>query len=397
MWRARAQMHSAERGHVSGQSILIVDDEPRVLNALRRELFFWKPRKELTVYAALSAKSAFEILEENHGSIQVMVSDLKMGGVDGDELIRETRRRYPDIRCILITGRAEVRGVSRAVSAGITAFIPKPWETRGLIGEIEKAMTLHRSDMQERDRVARLVSQAEGSAQIHKRLFGSGKFPHARYNVEVICQPSSSCGGDFFQVFPVSEDRCILIIGRVAGCGPKAAFVTGIVRTLIFLEDLAPQAPVFSPAAFLRTLNCLILKELAPGPEFIITLTAVWVDCFSHRVVFSNAGSLPLYLIRPAECTTHVLPGFPCGFTPDAQYKELSLQTRRGDKIALMTDGLLEKDGAAAHMSLDAVRSLMTHFFADPAFNSRIIDLVVEMFPEHASCDDVTLMTVDIL
>lgn len=385
---------------MNGQSILVVDDEPKILDAISRELFFWKNQKNVTIFTALSAKNALEILDANHDSIQVMVSDLKMSSVGGDELICETRRRYPDIRCILITGYSEVTGISRAVSAGITAFIMKPWETAGFIGEIEKALSLYRTEELNRDYLGRLVSQMESTAQIQKRLFGKDKFPHARFNVEVAYQPLRDyyCGGDFYQVIPLSEERCVLIVGDVAGHGLGAAFVTGIVRTLISREELLDaEDAAFSPGAFLGRLNRLIIRELAQAPEFIISLTAAYLDCAAGTVVFSNAGNLPLYVARADQCSIHAEPGYPCGFTQDAQYGEQSVSVKPGDKIVLMTDGLVERGRIAGYVNSDAVRSLLMHFHSVKEFNRKIIDMIVEMFPEKKFYDDVTLMTTDIL
>jgi len=385
---------------VGAQSILIVDDEPKILQALCRELHFWKSEKKVTIYTALSAKNALEILDANHDSIQVMVSDLKMASIGGDELISETRRRYPDIRCILLTGYGEAAGVSRAVSAGITAFIMKPWETTGFIGEIEKALSLYYAEERNRDYMSRLVSQLENTAAIQKRLFGKVKFPHARFNVDVAYQPLRDyyCSGDFYQVVPLSDERCILILGDVAGHGLGAAFVTGIVRTLISREELlSSEEATFSPGAFLARLNRLILRELAQAPEFIITLTAAYLDCAAGTVVFSNAGNLPLYVVRQGECAIHSQPGFPCGFAPDSPYSEQSVSVRPRDKIVLMTDGLLERGRIAGFVNPDAVRSLLAHFHGEPDFNRKVLDVVVEMFPEKKFYDDVTLMTVDVL
>jgi serine phosphatase RsbU (regulator of sigma subunit) len=387
---------------VSGQSILVVDDEPKILDAIDRELFFWKSRKGVTLYTAQSARSALDILEANHDSIQVIVSDLKMSSMGGDELICETKRLYPDIRSILITGYSEVTGISRAVSAGITAFIAKPWETEGFIAEIEKAMAQYYAEALNRDYLSRLVAQMERTGQVQRRLFERDNCLSAqsRFNVQVAYQPLTEfyCGGDLYEVIPLSDERCIVIVGDVSGHGLEAAFVTGIVRTLISREELDDASrPEFSPGAFLSTLNRLLLRELAQAPEFIVTLTVAYLDCAAHRVLFSNAGNLPLYLVRPEECTTHAVPGYPCGFTPDARYTDLSIPVREGDKIVLMTDGLVERGAIAGYVNLDSVCSLMMHFCGDPGFNRKIIDLILEMFPERRFYDDATLVSVDIL
>ena len=387
-----------ERQNVSSDSILIVDDEPRILDAIDRELYFWRTRRQVDILKAQSAQGALDLLRDHHESIRVVVSDLKMARMGGDELISETRRLYPDIRCILITGFCEVSGISRAVSAGITAFIQKPWETDWFIAEIEKAMAQYSAELVNRDYLSRLVAQLERTGEIQKRLFDHDNFPRARYNVQVAYQPLAGfyCGGDFYQVIPLSDEQCIILLGDVSGHGLEAAFMTGIVRTLISQEDPSAEGSSFSPGAFLSRLNRRILQELAQAPEYIVTMTAAFLDCGSHRLVFSNAGNLPVYIVRPEECLTYAVPGYPCGFTEEAEFSERTIDLRAGDQIVFMTDGLVERGRIAGWVSLDAVRSLMVHFWGRPDFNSRVLALILEMFPERRFYDDATLISVDL-
>lgn len=384
---------------VSEQSILIVDDEPKILEAIDRELYSWKTQRNVIIHTACSAREALEILRENHQSIQVLVSDLKMSAMGGDELICETKRLYPDICSILITGYSEVGGIARAVSAGITALIPKPWDTERFIKEIEKAMLQHDSEVMNRDYLSRVIAQMKRTARTQKRLFERDDFPTTRFDVQVAYQPLTEffCGGDFYQVIPLSDEKCVIILGDVSGHGLEAAFVTGIIRTLISREELGSlEGAPFSPGAFLQRLNGLVLRELAQTPEFIITLTAVYLDCEALKLTFSNAGNLPVYHVRPDECTAHTVPGYPCGFTPDAQFVESAIDLRPGDKVVLMTDGLVERGRIAGYVNSDAIKSMLMHFHGDLQFNKKIMGLITEMFPDRKFNDDATLVSIDL-
>lgn len=62
-----------------------------------------------------------------------------------------------------------------------------------------------------------------------------------------------------------------------------------------------------------------------------------------------------------------------------------------------MTDGLVERGRIAGYVNLDAVQSLLMHFWGDPEFSRKIVDLILEMFPDRKLYDDATLVTVDIL
>ena len=378
-------------------SILMVDDEEKILDAVSRELFFWSIEQNIGLYKARSALEALDILQENHESISVLITDLKMSGLGGDELIEEVRQRYPDIQSILVTGYGELGGISRAVSAGISAFIPKPWDTAELIAQIEKAMRLFKSEVSSRVHQSRLMTQLERTGQIQKRLFKPEAFSNGAFEIDITYEPLSDyrCGGDFYQVIPVTDERGLFIVGDVSGHGIEAAFVTGIVRTLIGRDEPRMLAnPDFSPAAFLAKLNAQILKELARAPELLIAMSAAMIDRAAGRMVMSNAGNLPVYRIRNDSCDTFAVSGCPCGFSPEAEFEDLAVPIQAGDRLALMTDGLIERGRIEGWVKLDAVKALMRHFKDQPDFNKHLVQLVLEMLPDGKFHDDATLITV---
>jgi len=378
------------------RSILVVDDEESILNAVERELYFWKAEKGINIYKANSADSAMSILQEHHDSIVVLISDLKMSRMSGDQLILETKKLYPHIRSILMTGYSEMGGVSKAVSAGITAFIPKPWDTGVFISEIEKAMNQFYEEAVNREYLDKLKTQLERTGQFQRRLFQPETFPQAKYDIEVTYQPLSEyrCGGDFYHVIPISDDRCVVMLGDVSGGGVEAAFVTGIVRTLITREEIEKtKEGVFSPARFLTSLNRLILKELKRAPELVITLTTAFLDCAAGKLVVSGAGNLPVYVIRSDRCESHSAPGCPPCFSPGSSFKDAAVEIRPGDLIAFMTDGLLDQGCRSGYINLTAAKVVFSHFMNEPDFNRRIVNFILELFPDRKFADDVTLIT----
>lgn len=115
---------------VRDKAILIVDDEPLILMALRREL-----RAELGpsyIYeTAGDGEEGLEIVEElaNSGvKVVLVVSDWLMPGMKGDEFLLELRQRHPEIRTIMMTGQADEEQIERIRKAGaLDAFFFKPW------------------------------------------------------------------------------------------------------------------------------------------------------------------------------------------------------------------------------------------------------------------------------
>ena len=104
--------------------VLVVDDDELVLRAFERE---FRPL-HLQVETASSAKEALARLEENDG-YAVVISDLRMPGMDGINLLDRIRGKYPDIQRILISGQAEFEDAVRVINrVGLFSFFAKPWE-----------------------------------------------------------------------------------------------------------------------------------------------------------------------------------------------------------------------------------------------------------------------------
>jgi PAS domain S-box-containing protein len=121
-------MKSAMRG-----TILIVDDEPEILTALRDQL-----EDEFDVWSAVSPLTALEILADEP-SISVIVSDQRMPEMTGDVMLARARE-ISDAQTILLTGYADLGAVVNAVNNGrISAYAQKPWEPALLMSMVANA------------------------------------------------------------------------------------------------------------------------------------------------------------------------------------------------------------------------------------------------------------------
>ncbi len=116
---------SVDRG-ASGPTLLVVDDEARILSALRRTL-----RRE--GYEILTAETSAEALRllETH-SIDLVLSDHKMPGMSGIELLARVAEMCPGAARVLITGWTESVPADALERHKLSALIPKPWDNAGL-------------------------------------------------------------------------------------------------------------------------------------------------------------------------------------------------------------------------------------------------------------------------
>src|SRR6266571_8889026 len=119
-------------------SILIVDDEPVVLNALKETL----EREKYHVVACSSPIKALAILEER--TFAVIISDQRMPEMLGLEFLVESRRIRPQASRILITAVLALPTIVDAINKGeIFRFVAKPWLREELIATVRNAVQRH--------------------------------------------------------------------------------------------------------------------------------------------------------------------------------------------------------------------------------------------------------------
>ncbi|MDK9717307.1 MAG: ATPase, T2SS/T4P/T4SS family [Trichlorobacter sp.] len=108
-------------------TLLFVDDEEGVLHALRR-IFI---DENYTILTATSGDKAIGILEERQ--VHLLISDHRMPGMTGAELLKTVRERWPETIRIMLTGYADVNSIMGAVKEGaVYKFITKPWNDEDL-------------------------------------------------------------------------------------------------------------------------------------------------------------------------------------------------------------------------------------------------------------------------
>lgn len=121
------------------EKILFVDDDPNILASFLRQL-----RNNFAVNTALGGAQALEMLERQ-GPYAVMVSDFKMPGMDGVQLLNRCREMAPDTVRMLLTGYADVETSIRAVNEGnIFRLLTKPIAPEDLLRALVAAIKQHR-------------------------------------------------------------------------------------------------------------------------------------------------------------------------------------------------------------------------------------------------------------
>ena len=135
------------------RSILFVDDEPQLLGGLRRML--WDRRDAWDMHFVESGAQALAFLETT--PVDVVVTDVRMPGMDGPELLEAVRRRWPGTARLILSGHSDRDFIFRSVKPA-HQFLSKPCAPQELVAAIERVLRLSGifNDARVRDAIARV-------------------------------------------------------------------------------------------------------------------------------------------------------------------------------------------------------------------------------------------------
>ncbi|MFZ1985975.1 MAG: sigma-54 dependent transcriptional regulator [Desulfatitalea sp.] len=115
-------------------AILIVDDDPNVLQVLEARL----QSSGFIIYKAENGQDALRILKEN--KIDLLISDMKMPGMSGMEVMTKARSLHPGLPIIFLTAYGSIPDAVKAVKAGAVDYLAKPFDGRELVYKLRKVL-----------------------------------------------------------------------------------------------------------------------------------------------------------------------------------------------------------------------------------------------------------------
>ncbi len=150
--------------NLADESVLFVDDEESILNALRRELI----DEEYRCLFALSGNQALNIMEQEN--VSVIISDMKMPEMDGLRLLKLVKEKYPTSVRVVLSGYTQIPQILVMINqAEIFKFITKPWGSE-LKSVIHEAINYHQLQ-EDRIKIEQLLNlQYNDSANISKKI-----------------------------------------------------------------------------------------------------------------------------------------------------------------------------------------------------------------------------------
>ena len=221
----------------------------------------------------------------------------------------------------------------------------------------------------------RASAELEAAREIQQQLVPKSIPALTGCHIEAAYLPAEEVGGDFYQIVSRSDGSVVLAVGDVSGKGLKAA-MTGMLA-IGALRILAVEG--LGPAAILMRLNS----------ELVNTSNGGFVTCFcgvldaSGNLRYANAGHVaPFCNGREIEVTG----ALPLGIDPNTGYEESTLALDPGDRLTLLSDGVVEAQSATGELfGFERTREI----------SAQTAQSIAEQAQRFGQIDDITVLTLN--
>ncbi len=324
--------------------ILLVDDEETIRYVLREALIG-------EGYDVDIAHSAFQAIEcFKLAPYDLIITDIKMHGMDGLQLIREVRKGDSLLNIIIITAYGSLETVKEAAKLGVIEMISKPFK----IQEIKDAIvrTFKENEISEDKEVQKQYSIDSKRLTKADNLLKPGGLSY--YFDGPAYQPKSTI---VFDSFAIDESRSMLIFGNINSQSEHHREWWENCQIGLMIKTLFRLEVEDSPSKKLNSINKFLYKNIIP--HINVSMLCVLIDK-SRKVIkyVNNGNNLVCSMIVP-NGVTEILDGNHCplGFSPEIELIESTLTYSYENRLMLSRSNSMSKiveGGAMIEQKIDS-------------------------------------------
>ncbi len=398
--------------------ILLVEDNSDDALLLRRTLKEGPPDQFELVHVERLA-TALERLSQP--VFDVVLLDLSLPDSRGLETFRKLHDQTTTVPVVVLTGLDDETTAITAAKEGAQDYVVKGQFNRGLlVRAMRYAIERKRAELelahyaqQLRQKNQQMQTDLDLAREVQLALLPQQfpAFPHGvarKDSALTFCghyEPAATLGGDYYDVFPLSNTTAGILICDVMGHGVRAGLLTAMIRAL--MEQLtAPATGVAAdPGRLLTQINhglTLILKQA--GTTLFVTAFYLVADVARGQFRYANAGHpSPLHMRRDRK-TVELLgrdneSGPAMGLIEDAVFETFEQPMAVGDMAMLFTDGVFEAEGPSGEIFgekrlREAVQKYL-HLPVDGLFEA-VLTEVRQFSQQRAFADDVCLVGMEV-
>lgn len=380
--------------------VLVVDDEAQI----RDILGFYLKRAGFQVLTADNGNSALEAMSKIMPDL--ILSDLKMPGLAGDELCRIVKGNPAtrDIHFVLVSALDGTASKIGGLNLGADDMIAKPFHAQEVMAKVESAFRIigmQKEIKRQNQELMHYQERMQGELALAERLQKGllpvlpGKALGLRYTHRYV--PAEGIGGDIYTISPLPDGTVALLIADVSGHGVAAALISAMVKASFESQIHLGSDPLAWAEGMNRYLSSNTLSEqFATGFLARIDLKAgeIRYVCAGHNAPFRIPGGSKGGTRSPVVLGGT---GFMLGISEDLSFSDQSAPFAAGDRLVLFTDGLVEVEREDRTLLGDeGLFNLCTELPTDGDAAAELLMQKVKTFNGTAPfVDDVTLVVVD--
>ncbi len=313
--------------------ILLVDDEETIRYVLREALIS-------EGYSVDIAEDAFQALEHfKQKQYDLIITDVKMHGMDGIQLIREIKKIDSHLKVIMITAYGSLETVKEAAKLGVVEMIGKPFKIREIKDVIVRIFNENcASEDIERGKTCVLRTNDNGQLSKSDSILKPDGLSY--YFDGPACQPKSTV---VFDSFAINNNESTLIFGNINGQSEYHREWWENWQIGIMIKTLFRSKEGGSPKSVVDSINKFLLGNALPNIN--VSMLCVLVDKQKRVIQYVNSGhNLVCSMITPngeAEIMESNLQ--PLGTSPEMEIAENSMPYSYENRLMLTRSNSMSK------------------------------------------------------
>jgi sigma-B regulation protein RsbU (phosphoserine phosphatase) len=319
--------------------ILLVDDDPLLLAGLRRQL-----RRQFHIETAAGGPEALRKMESGD-PFTVVVSDFRMPGMNGIDLLARIKARQPDTVRMMLTGSTDLATAVKAVNEGhIFQFHLKPCPAEDLARAIHEGVAHYRAESARTSQIRDMAKSMAQASEVQRNLMPRDHLAADGLEIAGQSRWCDETGGDYYDFFPRAvggRSHTGIVIGDVTGHGIPSALLMTTARAFLRERITAPG----STADIVTDVNRHLARDV-DGTNRFMSMFYAEIDAARRCICWTRAGHDPALIYTPGADAVGELAGpgcpLPLGVMAGAAYAEGRCALQAGQVIVVGTDGIWE-------------------------------------------------------
>jgi len=318
------------------QKILLVEDNPVAIKAMQLAL-------ENNGYKCLAATSASDAITFLKTELpDIILSDYEMPVMNGFEFrsFLMGYQAWKDIPFVFLTSHSDEYLVLQGLNLSAIDYIVKDTPIPVIVSKLNNILSSLRKEHERSINELRMAAEALNVRSTPTTIPGVDGFKLNFWHQPYKNYP----GGDFIDFIKIDDRYCFAILGDIMGKKWKAWFFTfGFLSYIRSAIRFCVIDQNFTISEIVQRINKLVFIDESLA-SILSSMSLLLLDSKTGRIQYTGAGDLPLikYVAGKDTVETITSSGLFLGLQEQGQYDEQVIDMARGDKIILLTDGLID-------------------------------------------------------